>query len=174
MTPEALAPFAIPAARRAEGDPVPLPYLWDDADQAAGSHSIELEVFVLTQAMERESLPPYRLALSNTRHLYWTPAQLVAHHASGGCDLRPGDMFGSGTISAPERSGSGCLLELTHGGREPVALPSGETRRFLEDGDTVIFRGGASREGFISIGFGECRATILSAIGEAGPINKLF
>ncbi len=107
--------------------------------------------------------PPLRLSRSNARHLYWTVAQMVAHHSCGGCDLRPGDLFGSGTISAPTPDGFGSLLEITNGGRAPITLPSGETRRFLEDGDEVILRARAEREGFVPIGFGECRGRVLPA-----------
>jgi fumarylacetoacetase len=96
--------------------------------------------------------------------MYWTVAQMVAHHASNGCALRPGDLLGSGTISAPARDGCGSLLETTGGGREPVALPGGETRAFLEDGDEVILRARARREGAAPIGFGECRAVVLPAV----------
>jgi fumarylacetoacetase len=166
VTPEALAPFRIAQVPRPEGDPAPLDYLNDEQDQAAGALDLELEVLLLTPAMRASGAAPHRLALSNARHLYWTPAQMLAHHASGGCDLRPGDLFGSGTISAPDASGLGSLLEITQGGRAPIALPSGEERRFLEDGDEVIFRARARRDGFVTIGLGECRGTILPAAQE--------
>ena len=93
--------------------------------------------------------------------MYWTPGQLIAHHASGGCNLRPGDLLGTGTVSGPTRESRGCLLELTWRGSEPLHLPGGETRRFLEDGDEVIFRGWCEREGAIRIGLGECRGVIM-------------
>ncbi|HWL83115.1 MAG TPA: fumarylacetoacetase [Roseomonas sp.] len=163
VTPEALAPFRIPQPPRPEGDPAPLPYLLDATDQRQGAFDLALEVLILTPAMRERGLPPHRLALSNARHLYWTVAQMLAHHTSNGCDLNPGDLLGSGTISAPEPTGLGSLLEMTRGGREPVTLPSGETRRFLEDGDEVILRARAAREGAAGIGFGECRARILPA-----------
>src|SRR6185437_14814209 len=108
----------------------------------------------LQMGADRLSRPRLGTALD----LYWTPAQLVAHHASNGCDLQPGDLLGSGTISAPTPDGCGSLLEITQGGKTPLALPSGEIRRFLEDGDEVAFRARAQRDGFVSIGFGECRA----------------
>jgi fumarylacetoacetase len=161
ITPEALAPFRIAQAPRPEGDPKLLDYLHDSGDQGAGAFDIALEVSILTPAMREKGLPPQRLALSNARHLYWTVAQMVTHHACGGCNLQPGDLIGSGTISAPTADGMGSLLELTNGGRQPVALASGETRRFLEDGDEVIMRAFCQREGFAPIGFGECRGKIV-------------
>jgi fumarylacetoacetase len=164
VTPEALAPFRTAQAARSAGDPAPLPYLCDAADQATGALDIELEVFLLTPGLKSKALPPQRLSLGNARHLYWTVAQLVAHHSSGGCNLRAGDLFGTGTISAPGDGGLGSLLEISAGGRRPVELASGETRRFLEDGDTVIMRARCRREGFATIGLGECRGTIAPAI----------
>jgi len=106
---------------------------------------------------------PHRLARSNFRHAYWTPAQVVAHQASNGCNLRPGDLLGSGTISGPTPDALGSMLEITQGGKNPVALPSGETRAFLEDGDEVILRGRCEREGFSSIGFGEAAGIVRPA-----------
>jgi fumarylacetoacetase len=164
VTPEALAPFRTAQAPRPAGDPAPLPYLFDAADQAAGALDVELEVFLLTPGLRAKGLAPQRLSVGNARHLYWTVAQLVAHHSSGGCNLRAGDLFGTGTISAPEEGGLGSLLEISAGGRRPVELPSGESRRFLEDGDTVIMRARCAREGFATIGLGECRGTIAPAI----------
>jgi fumarylacetoacetase len=164
VTPEALAPFRTAQAARPAGDPAPLPYLLDASDQAAGAIDIELEVFLLTQGLQSQGLPAHRLSAGSARHLYWTVAQLVAHHTSGGCNLRAGDLFGTGTISTPGEDGLGSLLEIAAGGRRPVALTSGETRRFLEDGDTVIMRAHCRREGFATIGFGECRGTIEPAI----------
>jgi fumarylacetoacetase len=164
VTPEALAPFRIAQAPRPDGDPAPLPYLLDARDQAAGALDIELEALLLTPGLREKELPAHRLSASNARHLYWTVAQLVAHHASGGCNLRPGDIFGTGTISGPGEDALGSLLEISAGGRRPVTLASGESRRFLEDGDTVIMRARCQREGFASIGFGECRGTIEPAI----------
>jgi fumarylacetoacetase len=164
VTPEASAPFRMAQASRPAGDPPPLPYLLDAADHAAGALDIELEVLLLTADLAAKRLPPHRLSLGNTRHLYWTVAQLVAHHSSGGCNLRAGDLLGTGTISAPTDEGLGSLLEISAGGRRPLTLTSGETRRFLEDGDTVIMRARCRREGFASIGFGECRGTIAPAL----------
>jgi fumarylacetoacetase len=164
VTPEALAPFRMAQASRPAGDPPPLPYLLDAADHAAGALDIELEVLLLTADLAAKRLPPHRLSLGNTRHLYWTVAQLVAHHSSGGCNLRAGDLLGTGTISAPTDEGLGSLLEISAGGRRPLTLTSGETRRFLEDGDTVIMRARCRREGFASIGFGECSGTVVPAL----------
>ena len=164
ITPEALAPFRMPQPRRPVGDPAPLPYLLDAEDQEAGALDIELEVCLWTHGLQAKELPPARIALSNARHLYWTVAQLVAHHSCGGCNLRPADLFGTGTISSDTREGLGSLLEISAGGRQPIELASGEARRFLEDGDTIIMRARCAREGFVSIGFGECRGTIAPAL----------
>jgi fumarylacetoacetase len=163
ITPEALAPFRIAQSARPQGDPAPLPYLMDGDDQRGGAIDLELEVLLITPGLTEKGLPPHRLALSNARHMYWTVAQLVAHHTSNGCNLRPGDLLGTGTISGPDIDGSGSLLEATNGGSSPISLASREERRFLEDGDEVILRARGRREGFASIGFGECRATILPA-----------
>jgi fumarylacetoacetase len=163
VTPEALAPFGTAQAMRPDGDPAPLPYLTDEDDHSAGALDLELEVLLLTPAMRKSGLPPHRLAISNSRHMYWTAAQMIAHHTMGGCNLRPGDLLGTGTISAPGSDGCGSILETTQGGKVPVKLPSGEERSFLEDGDEVILRARGRRQDFAPIGFGECRATILPA-----------
>ena len=163
VSPEALRPFRIPQPPRPAGDPAPLHHLWCEFDQTHGALSVELEVLLTTKVTRARGMQPQRLSLGNTRHLYWTFAQMVAHHASNGCNLRPGDLLGSGTISTPEPTGWGSLLEISQGGRAPVHLASGETRRFLEDGDEVIFRGRAARGGFAPIGFGECRGVVLAA-----------
>jgi fumarylacetoacetase len=163
ITPEALAPFRMPQPPRPPEDAIPLPYLLDPSDQAAGALDIELEVFLCSQGLQSKGLAAQRLAASNARHLYWTVAQLVAHHTCGGCNLRAGDLFGTGTISSDAPDGLGSLLEISAGGRRPIELASGETRRFLEDGDTIILRAHCRREGFATIGFGECRGTIAPA-----------
>jgi fumarylacetoacetase len=163
VTAEALAPFRLAQPARPAADPRPLPYLSDAADQTAGALDIELEALLLTLDMQAKALPPHRLCASNARHLYWTIAQLIAHHSSNGCNLRPGDLLGSGTISGPTPEMLASLLEITAGGRQAFTLASGENRRFLEDGDTVILRARCRREGFASIGFGECRGTIVPA-----------
>jgi fumarylacetoacetase len=160
VTPEALAPFRQPQTPRSEDDPQPLSYLLDANDQANGALDIRLEVLLLTPQMRSAGLAPERIAQTNTNHLYWTPQQLLTHHASNGCNLRPGDLLGSGTISSPTPDGLGSLLELTHNGQQPLTLANGEQRSFLEDGDEVILRAAAHREGFVPIGFGECRAMI--------------
>ncbi len=167
VTPEALAPFRVAQPPRPEGDPAPLPYLLDEADQREGALDLELEVLLLTPGLKEKGLAPHRVASSGARHMYWTAAQMVAHHSSNGCNLQPGDLLGTGTISAPGDEGCGSLLETTQGGRRPVALASGEERRFLEDGDEVILRARARREGFAPIGFGECRGTVLPAASRA-------
>ncbi|WP_277053275.1 fumarylacetoacetase [Zestomonas thermotolerans] len=163
VTAEALEPFRSPQPPRPAGDPQPLPYLLDPADQARGALDIQLEVLLQSAAMREQGLAPVRLTLSNSLYMYWTVAQLVAHHSVGGCRLQPGDLFGTGTLSGPEPDSFGSLLETTFGGRQPIDLPSGEQRSFLEDGDEVILRARCQREGYPSIGFGECRGLILPA-----------
>jgi fumarylacetoacetase len=160
VTLEALAPYRVPAFVRAPGDPAPLPYLADERDAAQGGIDLRLEVALLTRGMREKGEPPAMLSRSGLRSLYWTLAQILTHHASNGCNLRPGDLLASGTVSGPDKSERGCLLELTWRGTEPLTLPSGETRRFLEDGDEVILRGHCAREGFARIGFGECRGVV--------------
>jgi len=164
VTMEALAPFRTPQPARAAADPKPLPYLWDAADQQNGAFDIAIEVLIRTDAMRRQGLPAERVAASNVKHLYWTLAQLVAHHTSGGCNLQPGDLFGSGTLSAPERSGWGSLWELTEDGAVAIRFTTGETRTFVEDGDEVILRARAERDGYAPIGFGDCAGTIVPAL----------
>jgi fumarylacetoacetase len=163
VTVEALEPFRKAQPARPEGDPQPLSYLLDTRDQAAGALDIELEVLLLTQAMREQNLPAHRLALSNSLHMYWTVAQLVAHHSVNGCQLQAGDLFGSGTLSGPEAGQFGSLLEMTEGGKRVVELPNGEVRKFLEDGDEIILRARCRRDGFASIGFGDCRGTVIAA-----------
>ncbi|MCY1412652.1 fumarylacetoacetase [compost metagenome] len=163
VTAEALEPFRCAQPARPEGDPQPLSYLLDKRDQAAGAFDIELEVLLLTERMREQNLPAHRLTLSNTLSMYWTVAQMVAHHSVNGCQLQPGDLFGSGTLSGAQPGQFGSLLEITQGGKEPVQLASGEVRKFLEDGDEIILRARCVREGVASIGFGECRGKILPA-----------
>ncbi|MCP1484260.1 fumarylacetoacetase [Pseudomonas fluorescens] len=163
VTAEALEPFRTAQPKRPEGDPQPLPYLFDKRDQDGGAFDIELEVLLLTEAMREQNLPAHRLTLSNTRYMYWTVAQMVAHHSVNGCQLQAGDLFGSGTLSGPENGQFGSLLEITEGGKKPIELASGEVRKFLEDGDEIILRARCARDGFASIGFGECRGKVLAA-----------
>jgi fumarylacetoacetase len=163
ITPEAMAPFRPAQPPRPEGDPQPMDYLWDEADQQAGALGLELEVLLVTPGLREKGLAPHRLSRGPATGLYWTPAQLVAHHACGGCNLQPGDLLGTGTISSAEEGTFGSLLEITRGGKQPVTLESGETRRFLEDGDEVVLRARAMREGHAGIGFGECRGVISPA-----------
>ena len=160
VTLEALAPYRVPAFARPEGDPRPLPYLAHEENEAHGGIDLRLEVLLSTEAMRERGLPPYTVSRSNLRDLYWTLAQMVAHHTSNGCNLQPGDLIASGTVSGEGEEARGCLLERTWRGTEPLALPSGEERRFLEDGDEVILRGHCEREGFARIGFGECRGVV--------------
>ncbi|MHA3792194.1 fumarylacetoacetase [Sphingomonas sp. YL-JM2C] len=163
VTAEALAPFRIAQPARPEGDPKPLPYLWDEDDQAAGALGIELEVQLLTAKMREQGLPPHRLSKGPASNMYWTVAQIVAHHASNGCNLQPGDLLGTGTISAPTDDGCGSLMEISRGGTRPVTLPSGEERSFLQDGDEILLSATARADGHVPIGFGECRAVVLPA-----------
>jgi fumarylacetoacetase len=160
VTREALAPYRVPALARPEGDPRPLPYLANDENEAIGGIDVRLEALLSSRTMREEGLPPLTVSRSNLRDLYWTLAQMVAHHTSNGCNLRPGDLIASGTVSGPEEEARGCLLERTWRGTEPLVLPTGEERRFLEDGDEVILRGHCEREGFARVGFGECRGTV--------------
>ncbi|MDR6858430.1 fumarylacetoacetase [Variovorax guangxiensis] len=162
VTMDALAPFR-KAFSRPAGDPQPLPYLDSPQNREAGAIDIELEVWLQTPAMAQAGSAGERLMRSNYADAYWTVAQLVAHHTVNGCNLRAGDLFGSGTLSGPEPDQGGSLLELSSGGKQPIRLANGETRTFLEDGDTVILRGYCQREGFRRIGFGECRGTVLPA-----------
>jgi fumarylacetoacetase len=163
ITPEALAPFRIAQPARPEGDPAPLPYLANAADQAEGALNITLEVLLSTPAMRTAGEAPFRLSRGNTQHAYWTMAQLVAHHSSNGCDLSPGDLFGSGTLSGPTPDSLGSLMELTSNGHAPITLPNGETRRFLEDGDEIHLQARAEALGAVTIGFGPCSAIVLPA-----------
>ena len=148
---------------RPPGDPDPLPYLDSAKERERGGLDIRLEVAIATAQMRAAKIAPFVLSRNSLRHLYWTPAQLLTHHASNGCNLRPGDLIASGTVSGPTRESRGCLLELAWRGTQPITLPTGETRAFLDDGDEVIFRGWCEREGWTRIGLGECRGTIVPA-----------
>ncbi|MDF2489706.1 MAG: fumarylacetoacetase [Pseudomonas sp.] len=163
ITAEALAPFRRAQPVRPADDPPPLPYLFDTQDQAQGAFDIELEVLLSTERMRAAGLPPHRLARSHASSMYWTVAQMIAHHSVNGCQLQPGDLFGSGTLSGTEPGSFGSLLEMTEGGKQPVELPNSERRQFLEDGDEVTLRARCVREGQVSIGFGECRGRVMPA-----------
>ena len=164
VTMEALAPFRGPAFAREPGDPAPLPYLLDSGDQESGGLDLQLEVFLSSARMRDEKMMPMRLSRSNFRDMYWTMAQMLTHHASNGCNLRSGDLLASGTVSGVEKDARGCLLEITSRGKEPITLPSGEQRKFLEDGDEVTLRGFCEREGFRRIGLGSCRGVVHPAV----------
>lgn len=163
VTTDALAPFRVPRRGRAADDPQPLSYLDDLGDRRHGAFDIALDAYLQSRTMRARGLAPQRLSRSSFATMYWTPAQLIAHHASNGCNLLPGDLLGSGTVSGDAKDARGCLLELTWRGSEPITLSSGETRRFLEDGDVVTLRASCERAGFRRIGFGECSGEILAA-----------
>jgi fumarylacetoacetase len=164
VTLDALAPFRVPPAPRAPGDPEPLPYLAGDENASAGALDLRLEVWLRTAAMREGGrgggMPAVRVSGANFREMYWTFAQMLAHYASNGCNLRPGDLLASGTVSGSTPESRGCLLERTWRGSEPLALPDGETRAFLEDGDEVTLRGWAQRDGYRRIGLGECSGVV--------------
>lgn len=163
VTLEALAPYRLPFTRAAD-DPQPLPYLSSEENSASGALDIKLEVLLQTQKMRDKGEDPVSLSHSNFRHSYWTIAQMVAHHTVNGCNLQAGDLLGSGTQSGPEHQEGGSILELTRGGKEAITLPNGETRTFIEDGDTVILRGHCESSDAVRIGFGEVAGTVLPAI----------
>jgi fumarylacetoacetase len=166
VTRDALAPFRIPAFQRAEGDPAPLDYLHDPADQVAGGFDLTLEVHLRTAAMRTRGETPFRVSRGSFRDMYWTLAQMLTHHASNGCNLRPGDLLGSGTVSGPEAESRGCLLERTWRGTEPLLLPHGDRRTFLEDGDEVTLTGWCEREDRVRIGFGHCRGVVATPLAS--------
>ncbi len=163
VTMEALAPFRGPALARPPGAPAPLPYLADPSDQASGGLDITVEAWLQTGKMRERGQLPCPLSSGSFQTMYWTLAQLLTHHASNGCNLQPGDLLGSGTISGETKASRGCLLELTSRGTAPLILPDGEQRRFLEDGDEVILRGYCERPGARRIGLGECRGLVIPA-----------
>jgi fumarylacetoacetase len=160
VTAQAMAPFRLPQLPRPDGDPAPLPYLWDAQDQANGALAIQLEAFLLTTRMRSEGITPHRISCGPASNMYWTVAQMIAHHASGGCNLMPGDLLGTGTISGPEPGTYGSLMETSRGGAAPVLLPTGESRSFLEEGDQLSLSATAMRQGFRPIGFGDCTGIV--------------
>ena len=163
VTLEALAPFRCPAFQRAEGDPLPLPYLSSSLDGSLGGIDLTVEVLLRSQQMRDEGMQPFRLSLGSFQQMYWTLAQMLTHHSSNGCNLRSGDLLASGTVSGAEEGSQGCLLEITQRGSKPIELPTGEVRSFLSDSDEVILRGYCEKEGYAKVGFGECRSIVLPA-----------
>ena len=177
VTMEALAPFRTGAFARDAGDPTPLPHLHSARNEKSGAIDMIVEVYLASEAMRKKGIEPVRLSRGNAKDMYWTPAQMLAHHASNGCNMQPGDLFASGTVSGPTRESRGSLLELSWDGdpfsdppvkatgadRTPITLPTGEERKFLADGDEVIMRGYCEREGYRRVGFGECRGIVGAA-----------
>jgi fumarylacetoacetase len=164
VTPEALAPFRRPQPPRPDGDPAPLPYLADEADQASGALGLTIEAYLSTEAMRAQGLAPHRLSHGRAdAAMYWTAAQIVAHHSSNGCNLLTGDLIGTGTLSTADDDGLGSLLEISRGGQAPITLPSGEQRSFLEDGDELTLTARAEADGFATIGFGFCTGRVAPA-----------
>ncbi|MFL5579669.1 MAG: fumarylacetoacetase, partial [Gemmatimonadaceae bacterium] len=163
VTLEALEPFRVPALARPAGDPEPLPYLDSPANRERGGFALTLEVLLRTERMREAGEAPFRVSLGSFEWMYWTLSQMVVHHASNGCNLQPGDLIASGTVSGPSEDSRACLLERTWRGQQPLALPNGETRKFLEDGDEVTLRGWCEREGARRIGLGACTGVVLPA-----------
>ena len=161
VTMDALEPFRCPSFRRTAGDPLPLPYLYDERDATAGGLDITVEVSIRTSRMRDAELQPHVLSRGSFRDMYWTLGQMLTHHASNGCNLQPGDLLASGTISGPTPDSRGCLLEITSRGRDPVTLPDGDTRTFLQDGDEVIMRAWCESGEAGRIGFGECSGVVV-------------
>ena len=164
ISPEALVPFRRAMPPRPDGDPLPLPYLTDRDDLASGALGIALEVTLLTAAMRAAGKAPHVLSQGDAASaMYWSAAQIVTHHASNGCNLQPGDLIGTGTLSTAGRDGLGSLLEISQGGKTPITLPNGETRSFLEDGDELTLSARCVAEGAVSIGLGNCSGIIVPA-----------
>lgn len=163
VTWEALEPYRVPAFFRASGDPQPLPYLSSEKDRNEGGIDLNIEVYIRSMLMREGRLRPSRLSSASLADMYWTPAQMLTHHASNGCNLRPGDLFASGTVSGPEPGSQGCMLELTRRGAEAIVLPTGEERKFLHDGDEVILRAYLQRKGAARIGLGACSGLIVAS-----------
>ncbi len=177
VTMEALAPFRTKAFERDAADPQPLSYLDSERNRKQGGIDLQLEVWLSSAKMREQGMEPIKLSRGNFKNLYWTPAQMLAHHASNGCNMQVGDLFASGTVSGPTRDSRGSLLELTWDGdpfaepavvvpgsqRTPIVLPTGEERKFLADGDEVIMKGSCERAGYRRIGFGECRGVVVAA-----------
>jgi fumarylacetoacetase len=162
VTLDALEPFRAPHMRPA-GDPAPLAYLDSADNRAQGAWDIQLEVWIQTPAMQHAGHTGHCVSRSNWRDAYWSLAQLVAHHTVNGCNLRTGDVLGTGTLSGPQAGQGGCLMELSQGGKQPVPMGHNEQRTFLQDGDTVTLKAYAQRDGARRIGFGSCSGTVLAA-----------
>jgi fumarylacetoacetase len=163
VTLDALAPFRCPAFVRPPGDPQALPYLASTRNEREGGIDVTVEVYLRSALMRQQGREAVRLSRGSCRDMYWTMAQMLAHHTSNGCNLRPGDLLASGTISGPDEGSVGCLLEMTRRGTRPFELPTGEQRSFLADGDEVIFQAYCERHGYRRIGFGECSGLVLPA-----------
>jgi len=163
VTWEALEPYRVPAFFRPPGDPQPLAYLSSEKDRNEGGIDLTIEVYIRSMLMREGRLRPSRLSTASLADMYWTAAQMLTHHTSNGCNLRPGDLFASGTISGPDKGSQGCMLELTRRGTEAVVLPTGEERKFLHDGDEIILRAYFQREGAARIGLGECAGLIVAS-----------
>jgi len=162
VTLEALEPYRTAFVRPSD-DPQPLPYLSSEANSQRGALDVQLTVAIQTEKMRADGKAAEQITRTSYRHAYWTMAQLIAHHTVNGCDLQPGDLLGTGTLSGPTMDQAGALLEITEGGKKPLSLSNGETRTFLLDGDAVVFTGWCEKPGAARIGFGECRATVLPA-----------
>ena len=164
VSPQALAPFRKAMPARPAGDPQPLPYLDDRSDRESGALPIQLEATLTTEQMRRQGVAPHILSRGSAdAAMYWSAAQIVAHHSSNGCNLQPGDLIGTGTLSTDSDRGLGSLMEISRGGKQPLALPTGETRSFLEDGDEVTLRAWCAGENGLRIGFGECVGRVVAA-----------
>ncbi|MEO8618375.1 MAG: fumarylacetoacetase [Sphingomicrobium sp.] len=164
VTPDALAPFMQPTPDRPGADPAPLPYLDDSGDRARGALGVQLRTVLVTEKMREAGLPPYVLSEGDAASaMYWSAAQIVTHHSSNGCNLQPGDLIGTGTLSTASDSGLGSLLEISKGGKAPITLPNGETRSFLEDGDEVTMTAFCAAQGAVGIGFGSVSGRVLPA-----------
>jgi fumarylacetoacetase len=164
VSPQALEPFRKPMPPRPSGDPEPLPYLFDDSDRRTGGLGVQLEATLATEQMRGAGLAPYVLSRGSAdAAMYWSAAQIVAHHSSNGCNLQPGDLIGTGTLSTDSAGGLGSLLEISQGGKQPLQLPTGEARSFLEDGDEVTLKAWCEREGTVRIGFGECVGRVVGS-----------
>ena len=164
VSPQALAPYRKAMPPRAHGDPQPLPYLDDPADRESGALAVQIAVTLTTEKMRTAGLAPHVLSRGSAdAAMYWSAAQIIAHHSSNGCNLQPGDLIGTGTLSTDGTSGLGSLLEISEGGKAPIALPTGESRSFLEDGDEITLKAWCERDGAVRIGFGECVGRVVAA-----------